>query len=259
MSKRWDVRTANLVGLSQIIPWRWQCRRTGFKFCKSKAENRKINKQIMKTLNYLVLALVLMAGTAQASALPTCSNVACTTSCGYAGGTVTNGAYDLINHSPWLVCKTKTCPATLPCPVNCVEHLSECSATCGAGVQTPIVDTPDSNGGTECVLTEQACNLGDCPVIPVAVDCPTACGLEASQVADGLGGLKDCAATVACVAPVVPVEPVVTEPVVNKSPEHSTGGQYIWQTNTAMWIKIQIEFLQDKIERLQAELALLIK
>jgi hypothetical protein len=101
---------------------------------------------------------------------------------------------------------TQPCTATLiPCPpvvvpVDCSWHWSGCSATCGAGVQTPIVDTPASNGGTECVLTEQACNLGDCPVIPPAVDCPTACGLEASQVADGLGGLKDCAATDACVA-----------------------------------------------------------
>jgi hypothetical protein len=217
----------------------------------------------MNTIKTIFAAIVMMfsfAGITQA-ALPTCENVSCPTVCGYAGGAVTNGAYDFINHSPWIVCKTKACAATAPCPVDCVEHLSDCSATCGGGIQTPVIDTPAANGGAACVLTEQACNIEACPIIPPAVDCPTACGNAESTVADGQGGLKTCEATEACAAPVETPKQVITTGTVTPCTANCggiSGGDYIWKSNPQMWIMTQIHFIEAKIERLQAELSKLL-
>ena len=182
-------------------------------------------------------------------AAPSCSKEDCPTKCGLSASYVYNG-WNFLH-----VCTMKYCAATKACPpapVDCVEHLGSCSATCGDGVQTVIIDTPAANGGKSCSLTEQTCNLGACVVYPPKEDCPTACGVATSTVPDGLGGNTECAATEACVV----IEPEPTpepEPVVVQS-QSAMGGQFLWQANPQMWIDTQIQFLKARIARLQARL-----
>lgn len=79
-------------------------------------------------------------------------------------------------------------------PVDCVYHWSDCDKTCGCGTQTLIIDTPAEYGGVACPIeTSKPCNEWACEG-----KCPTACGLLASEVPDGLGGVKQCPATAVC-------------------------------------------------------------
>jgi len=74
---------------------------------------------------------------------------------------------------------------------------STCSATCGGGTQTRTCTAPAPQyGGADCQgASSQTCNTQACAP---EESCPTACGITATQVADGQGGLKDCAATDPC-------------------------------------------------------------
>jgi hypothetical protein len=48
-----------------------------------------------------------------------------------------------------------------PLPVDCEWHWSDCSVSCGGGIQTVVVDIPASNGGKECPTEAQKCNTDD--------------------------------------------------------------------------------------------------
>jgi hypothetical protein len=55
-----------------------------------------------------------------------------------------------------------------PCKVDCIwTEWSECSASCGSGVQTRSIVVPSANGGAECEgPTFRACNTQSCPKPP---------------------------------------------------------------------------------------------
>ncbi|REG06169.1 thrombospondin type-1 domain-containing protein [Pelolinea submarina] len=77
----------------------------------------------------------------------------CPTYCDYPGGTVPDGQGG-----------QKTCAATAACPVDCVlGDFGPCSATCGGGTQTQIIEVPAQNGGS-CNPITQACNTDPCPI-----------------------------------------------------------------------------------------------
>ena len=125
------------------------------------------------------------------------------------------------------------------------ESAGTCPVSCGYAGGT----VPDGNGGlTSCNATE-AC--------AAAQECPTDCGYAGGAVPNGQGGEIQCGATEACqVVTTEPAAPIAAATLTSAetSSNHSSGGQYIWQTNPAMWLKIQIDFIKDKIERLQAQL-----
>jgi LPXTG-site transpeptidase (sortase) family protein len=51
-------------------------------------------------------------------------------------------------------------------PVDCVWHWSNCSATCGGGIKTIVVDTPAQFGGKSCPSESESCNTDSCPPEP---------------------------------------------------------------------------------------------
>jgi hypothetical protein len=109
----------------------------------------------------------------------------CPTNCGFQGGTVPNGFGGSV-----------ACTATSPCPIDGGwTDWSTCSATCGGGTQTRTCTNPAPQfGGANCIGdTSQSCNTQAC-----AGNCPTSCGLPESQVPNGQGGIKSCAATTPC-------------------------------------------------------------
>ena len=96
----------------------------------------------------------------------------CPTTCGYAGGTVSDGLGGL-----------KTCPATDPC-----EAEGECPTKCGYEGGT----VPDGLGGLKTCPATDPCEAEG--------ECPTKCGYEGGEVPDGQGGIKTCPATDPCEA-----------------------------------------------------------
>jgi hypothetical protein len=51
-------------------------------------------------------------------------------------------------------------------PINCAYHYTECSATCGEGTQSLVIDTEPANGGTACPRDE-IISCGDLPACEV--------------------------------------------------------------------------------------------
>jgi len=60
-----------------------------------------------------------------------------------------------------------TNPSTPPTPVDCSGHFTECSAVCGPGMVTFVIDVQANNGGVECAYAagvQLPCNNGHCKV-----------------------------------------------------------------------------------------------
>ncbi len=205
----------------------------------------------------LVLVMLSFAGIAQASILPDCDNVACPTTCGYQGGSVTNGNFYWNGHA--FACSVKSCQAPPACLVDggwgeWSDYSScdqiDCGTVC-TKTRTRFCDSPyPSNGGANCVGDASETTTENNPSCDIEGTCPTACGNATSTVSDGLGGTKDCQATEACVVPTPDLVAPEIAPVVGGGIE----GQYVWRNNPQRWLEIRIRFLQARIARLQDEL-----
>jgi hypothetical protein len=108
---------------------------------------------------------------------------------------------------------SESCPA----PVNgYFSEWGQCSAVCGEGTQnrtyTQALYCGQDLSHSPSDLT-QSCNLQTCEQ---AGQCPTACGLDASTVPDGQGGVIECPATDSCPepspTPEVTITPEPTQP-----------------------------------------------
>jgi hypothetical protein len=51
-------------------------------------------------------------------------------------------------------------------PVDCEWHYSECSVSCGGGIQSVVIDVPAENGGKKCPVGANLCNEQKCEEEP---------------------------------------------------------------------------------------------
>lgn len=142
-----------------------------------------------------------------------------------------------------------TCKAEVPA-CNQVAKGTE------TGTQKQECKLLGGGGGFPCIAGQKrtievsrGCEIkGD--VCEVEGVCPTACGLQSSEVANGKGGVKVCEATPACVVPVVPEEKTTPKkPAYSQGPAGLKGDgvcQLEWKAIKGSK-KVEIRYAEDGI------------